>query len=95
MNEELLRGCFEGLRKDAAAGIDRMTKEDTPRIWTPICQVGRAAAPDGVYSAAGPAKYIPKPGSTKQRPLGIPVLKTSWFRRDLSRYWSQSMSRIS
>ena len=27
MNKELLRGCFQGLRKDAAAGIDGMTKE--------------------------------------------------------------------
>jgi hypothetical protein len=26
MNEELLRGCFKRLRKDAAAGIDKMTK---------------------------------------------------------------------
>ena len=27
MNEELLRGCFKRLRKDAVAGIDEMTKE--------------------------------------------------------------------
>jgi hypothetical protein len=27
MNEELLRECFKRLRKDAAAGIDEMTKE--------------------------------------------------------------------
>jgi len=27
MNEELLRGCFKRLRKDAAAGIDEETKE--------------------------------------------------------------------
>ena len=26
MNEELLLGCFQRLRKDAAAGIDNMTK---------------------------------------------------------------------
>lgn len=38
LNEELLRGCFNGLRKDAAAGIDKMTKECTPRSWMPICQ---------------------------------------------------------
>ena len=28
LNKELLRGCFERLRRDAAAGIDRMTKDD-------------------------------------------------------------------
>jgi hypothetical protein len=27
MNEELLRGCFQRLLKDAAAGIDKMTKD--------------------------------------------------------------------
>jgi hypothetical protein len=27
MNEELLRECFKRLRKDAAAGIDKVTKE--------------------------------------------------------------------
>lgn len=27
MNEDLLRGCFKRLRKDAAAGIDEETKE--------------------------------------------------------------------
>jgi len=31
MNTELLRGCFEGLRKDAASGIDRVTKEEYGR----------------------------------------------------------------
>jgi hypothetical protein len=31
MNVELLRGCFEGLRKDAASGIDRVTKEEYGR----------------------------------------------------------------
>ena len=28
MNEELLLGCYERLRKDAAAGIDEVTKAD-------------------------------------------------------------------
>ena len=27
MSEELLRECFKGLRSEAAAGIDKMTKE--------------------------------------------------------------------
>jgi RNA-directed DNA polymerase len=31
MNEDLLRGCFEGLRKDAASGIDGVTKEEYGR----------------------------------------------------------------
>ena len=28
MNMDLLRGCFDGLRKDAASGIDRVTKKE-------------------------------------------------------------------
>ena len=28
MNDELLRGCFQRLRKNAAAGIDDVTKEE-------------------------------------------------------------------
>ena len=33
MNEELLRECFKRLRKDAVAGIDKMTKELSICIW--------------------------------------------------------------
>ena len=35
MNEELLRECFKRLRKDAAAGIDEMTKDMYPRAPSP------------------------------------------------------------
>ena len=36
MNEELLRECFKRLRKDAAAGIDNVTKEMYAENWMPI-----------------------------------------------------------
>lgn len=42
MDVELLKGCFEGLRKDAASGIDRVTKEE----------YGRELASGSVLSAA-------------------------------------------
>jgi RNA-directed DNA polymerase len=73
MNEELLRECFRRLRKDAAAGIDKMTKEKyAENLEANLSElVGRlhrmAYKPQPVRR-----KYIPKPGSTKQRPLGIP-----------------------
>lgn len=76
MNEELLRGCFEGLRKDAASGIDRVTKEEYGRdlegnLSELVSRLHRMSyIPQPVYRV-----YIPKPGSTKQRPLGIPVLE--------------------
>ncbi len=67
MNMGLLRGCFQQLRKDAAAGIDSMTKgmyaENLESNLTDL--VGRlhrmAYIPQPVRR-----KYIPKPGSAKQ-----------------------------
>ena len=76
MNEELLRGCFEGLRKDAASGIDGVTKEEYGRnlesnLRELVSRLRRMSfIPQPVCRV-----YIPKPGSTKQRPLGIPVLE--------------------
>ena len=76
MNEELLRGCFQRLRKDAAAGIDEMTKaEYAENLESNLVNlVGRlhrmAYIPQAVRR-----KYIPKPGSAKLRPLGIPCFE--------------------
>ncbi len=76
MNEELLRECFQRLRKDAAAGIDRTTKDMyAENLDTNLSElIGRlqrmAYIPQPVRR-----KYIPKPGSDEQRPLGIPCLE--------------------
>lgn len=76
MNEELLRGCFKRLRKDAAAGIDEETKETyaanlDANLSNLIDRLHRMAyIPQAVRRT-----YIPKPGSTKQRPLGIPCFE--------------------
>jgi group II intron reverse transcriptase/maturase len=76
MNEEHLRECFQRLRKDAAVGIDNVTKEeyaaDLDANLTEL--TGRlhrlAYRPQPVRRV-----YIPKPGTAKQRPLGIPCLE--------------------
>jgi RNA-directed DNA polymerase len=73
MNEELLRGCFAQLRKDAAAGIDQMTKEK----YAENLDANLSSLLDRLHLMAyrpQPVRrtYIPKPGSAKQRPLGIP-----------------------
>ena len=76
MNEELLLGCFERLRKDAVAGIDEVTKADyaanlTENLKELVKRLHRMSyRPQPVRRI-----YIPKPGSTKRRPLGIPALE--------------------
>ena len=86
MNEELLRGCFKRLRKDAAAGIDRMTKDmyaenlDANLIDLVDRLQRMAYIPQPVRR-----KYIPKPGSAKQRPLGIPCFEDKLVQAGLVR----------
>ena len=76
MNEELLLGCFEQLRTNAASGIDGVTKdqyaEQLPEnVRQLVDRLHRMAyIPQPVMRV-----YIPKPGSDKMRPLGIPALE--------------------
>jgi group II intron reverse transcriptase/maturase len=86
MDKELLRGCFKRLRKDAAAGIDKMTKDMyaenlEANLSNLIERLHRMAyIPQPVRR-----KYIPKPGSTKQRPLGIPCFEDKLVQAGLVR----------
>lgn len=86
MNEELLLGCFEQLRTDAASGIDRVTKEQyaeqlSENLSQLVDRLHRMAyIPQPVLRI-----YIPKPGSDKQRPLGIPVLEDKLVQAGLSK----------
>jgi RNA-directed DNA polymerase len=86
MNEDLLRECFQHLRKDAAAGIDKMTKEKyaeslDANLANLVERLHRMAyRPQPVRR-----KYIPKPGSSKQRPLGIPSFEDKLVQAGLVR----------
>ena len=86
MNEELLRECFKRLRKDAAAGIDEVTKEKyaedlDSNLTNLVDRLHRMAyIPQPVRR-----KYIPKPGSDKQRPLGIPCFEDKLVQAGLVR----------
>lgn len=86
MNEELLRECFKRLRNDAAAGIDKVTKGTyaenlDANLSNLIGRLHRMAyLPQPVRR-----KYIPKPGSDKQRPLGIPILEDKLVQAGLVR----------
>jgi RNA-directed DNA polymerase len=74
MTEELLPGCFERLRNNAASGIDGVTKEQyAENLERNLRELvgklhGMAYIPQPVERV-----YIPKPGSDKKRPLGIPA----------------------
>jgi group II intron reverse transcriptase/maturase len=76
MNKELLRGCFQRLRKDAAAGIDGMTKEMyAVNLETNLTSLVERLHRMAYIPQAVRRKYIPKPGSAKERPLGIPCFE--------------------
>jgi group II intron reverse transcriptase/maturase len=86
MNVELLRGCFAGLKPGKAPGIDQVTKEEYAEdlegnLARLVEKLHRMAyIPQPVRRA-----YIPKPGSTKQRPLGIPCLEDKLVQAGLAR----------
>ena len=76
MNEDLLRGCFRQLRGDAAAGIDKVTKATyAERLDADLSELVERLHRMAYIPQPVRRKYIPKPGSTKQRPLGIPPLE--------------------
>jgi len=86
MSEELLRGCFKRLRKDAAAGIDKMTKD----MYAENLEANLSSLVERLHRMAyipQPVrrKYIPKPGSAKQRPLGIPCFEDKLVQAGLVR----------
>jgi RNA-directed DNA polymerase len=54
MNVEMLRECFRQLRKDAAAGIDKVTKKEYgANLEKKLDGSSREVAPDVLYPAAG------------------------------------------
>ncbi len=90
MNERLLRQCFAALRGDAAWGIDGMTKERyaqtlNERLSDLLDRLHRM----GYRPQAVRRVYIPKPGSAKQRPLGIPALEDKLVQAGLVRILEQ------
>ena len=86
MNEELLLGCFGRLRKDAAAGIDKMTKETyAENLAVNLSNVTERLHRMAYKPQPVRRKYIPKPGSTKQRPLGIPSFEDKLVQAGLVR----------
>ena len=86
MNEELLRESFSELKKERAAGVDKVTKEEyaknlesnIKKLLEKLHQM--AYRPQPVRRV-----YIPKPGRNKRRPLGIPSLEDKLVQKALGR----------
>lgn len=86
MNRELLWECFWQLKDSRASGIDRVTKEQyaanlMENLGDLIQRLHRMAyIPQPVRRI-----YIPKAGSDKMRPLGIPVLEDKLVQAAMSK----------
>jgi len=76
LNEENLRWSFAQLRKDAAAGVDRVSYQDYEKDLEANLKDLVLRLKEKRYRAQlVRRKHIPKPGSDKKRPLGIPALE--------------------
>jgi len=76
MDEELLLDCFAQLKGNAASGIDNITKEAYAKSLQSNVKELLERLHKMTYKPLPVLRvYIPKPGSKKQRPLGILVLE--------------------
>ena len=86
MDVELLRGCFARLRGDAAAGIDGKTKaEYAEHLEENLTELVKRLHRMGYVPQPVRRVYIPKPGSDKGRPLGIPALEDKLVQAGMTR----------
>ena len=90
MDVELLRGCFAKLRGDAAAGIDGKTKADyAENLEENLAALAKRLQQMGYRPQPVLRVYIPKPGSAKERPLGIPALEDKLVQAGMTRILEQ------
>jgi RNA-directed DNA polymerase len=87
---EHLRACYEELPADSAPGVDGVTKEEYGKeleknLESLVEQLGRI----GYRPKPVRRVYIPKPGSTKKRPLGIPSFEDKLVQMALKKVLEQ------
>jgi RNA-directed DNA polymerase len=76
MKEELLGECFKRLKGNKAVGVDEVTKEEYgANLEANLKELTERLQRMSYRPEAVRRVYIPKPGSGKLRPLGIPCLE--------------------
>jgi len=76
LTEKLLRGCYKQLRGNAASGIDKVTKAEYGKNLEERLNILAKQLQNMKYIPKSVRRvYIPKVGSSKKRPLGIPVME--------------------
>jgi len=76
MKEELLGECFQRLKGNRAVGVDEVTKEEYgANLEANLKELTERLQRMSYRPEAARRVYIPKPGSGKLRPLGIPCLE--------------------
>jgi len=86
MNKELLLECFAQLKGKAASGIDNITKEQYAiNLDANLDNLVEQLHKMGYNPQPVLRIYIPKPGSQRKRPLGIPTLEDKLVQAGLVR----------
>jgi retron-type reverse transcriptase len=90
-----LHNAFQRTRQDGALGVDGQTAADFAAQLPDNLQSLEDRAKAGTYRAPPVRRaYIPKgPGSTEQRPIGIPAFEDKVLQRAVVMVWSRSTSR--
>jgi group II intron reverse transcriptase/maturase len=79
---DLMRDAFLALKRRAASGVDGVTWQDYEADLEDNLQALHARVHRGTYRALPVRrKFIPKPGTDKQRPLGIAALEDKIVQR--------------
>lgn len=87
---EHLRACYAALPRKSAAGVDGVRKEEYGRnLEENLAELSAELGRLGYRPQAVKRVYIPKPGTNKQRPLGIPCFEDKLVQMAVARVLEQ------
>ena len=93
---EHLRACYADLPADRAAGVDGVGKEEYGlTLETKLTELSAKLGRMGYRPQPVKRVYIQKPGTDKQRPLGILSFEDKLVQLALVRVWSRYTKRTS